>query len=139
MKFLPIITELYVTDIEKSLKLYKDLLGFQIRYSRKFPKFVFLENSKGSQIMLQELQPGEKESFSLEFPFGRGINFQIDVKNVEEVSGLLKGVGYKINEDVKEYWYDVEGRKYGCKELHVSDPDGYFLRLSEDIGFKSSQ
>ena len=39
--------------------------------------------------MLQELIPGEKEKEKLEYPFGRGINFQIETNDVQKIINSL--------------------------------------------------
>ena len=84
MKFLPLLPELYVTDFNNSLHFYIDILAFKLGYKRNNPKFGFL-SYQGSQIMLQELIPGEKEKEKLEYPFGRGINFQIETDDIQKI------------------------------------------------------
>ncbi len=77
MQFNSILPELYVSDFEKSLHFYKDILGFKVEYTRENPQFAFLSFEE-SQIMIQELNPNEKDEYKVgkfEYPFGRGINF----------------------------------------------------------------
>jgi catechol 2,3-dioxygenase-like lactoylglutathione lyase family enzyme len=54
MKFNKLIPELSVSDIDKSLKFYVDILGFKIEYQRKETSFVFL-SFQGSQIMIEKI------------------------------------------------------------------------------------
>ena len=96
MEFLPILAEFYVTDFARSLKFYVDTIGFKVEYQRKNPKFAFLSYN-GSQIMIQELIPGEKEVEKLEYPFGRGINFQIDCKSVQKIIYDLNIYSHQTN------------------------------------------
>ena len=135
MKFLPILTELLVTDFEKSLNFYVDIIGFKVEYTRDDPKFAFLSYN-GSQIMIQELKSGEKEIEKLEYPFGRGINFQIDTKSVQIIIDSLTENNYPIKRGIKDSWYKADNKSYGCREILVMDPDGYLLRFSQDLGEK---
>ena len=135
MKFLPLLPELYVTDFKKSLHFYMDILGFKIEYQRENPKFAFLSYQE-SQLMIQELVAGEKEKEKLEHPFGRGINFQIETKSVQEIIDSLKKNNYPLNRGIKDSWYKGGKKLYGCREILIMDPDGYLLRFSQEIGEK---
>ncbi|MCX6731145.1 MAG: hypothetical protein NTZ55_04825 [Candidatus Roizmanbacteria bacterium] len=84
--------------------------------------------------MLQELVDGEQEEEKLEYPFGRGINFQIETVSVQTIIDSLKQHNYPLKRGIKDSWYEGEGAKYGCREILVLDPDGYLLRFSEDLG-----
>ena len=86
--------------------------------------------------MIQELAPGEKESEKLEYPFGRGINFQINTPSVQIIIDSLAKNNYPLKRGIKDSWYRAEKKLYGCREILVSDPDGYLLRFSEDLGEK---
>ncbi len=87
--------------------------------------------------MIQEIDPDEDEAFitgSFEFPFGRGINFQIETDNVQKLSVSLNEHHYPLRRGVKDSWYKVGNVFCGCREILVQDPDGYLLRFSQDIG-----
>ena len=66
-------------------------------------------------------------------PFGRGINFQIAVNNVEELLKILKDKSYHIAFDLKVNTYKSDNEEFKEKEFLVQDPDGYLLRFSETI------
>ena len=51
MKFSPLYPELLVSNIDKSLKFYRDVLKFKLEYERPEEKFAFL-SLQGAQIML---------------------------------------------------------------------------------------
>ena len=135
MKFNTLLPELYVSNLDKSLSFYRDILGFHIAYSRDDPKFAFLSYEK-SQLMIQELRPGEKEKEQLEYPFGRGMNLQIETESVQKIMDLLKKHKYALKRGIKDNWYKGNNTSYGCREILVQDPDGYLLRFSEDLGEK---
>ncbi len=135
MTFNKIIPELAVTNLENSLKFYK-CLGFKVEYERPESKFVFLSLGE-IQFMIQELSDGDKwDVGKLTYPFGNGINFQLEVDNVEIIYNSLKESGYKIAFEIEENWYRQDNKLLGNKEFLVQDPDGYLLRFAEDLGEK---
>ncbi len=138
MKFLPILAEFSITDFKKSLHFYVDIIGFKIEYQRKNPNFAFLSYN-GSQIMIQELKPKEKEEEKLEYPFGRGINFQIETKSVQQLIDSMAKYQYPLRRGIKDSWYQADDKEYGCREILVMDPDGYLLRFSQELGERKTQ
>lgn len=128
-----IIPELSVTNLEKSLEFYI-MLGFRIEYERVENKFAFISLGK-IQFMLQEISENDKwEIEPLKYPFGNGINFQLEVENLEEIYNKLKTSNYKIAFEMEENWYRKDNELLGNKEFLVQDPDGYLLRFSKDLG-----
>lgn len=88
--------------------------------------------------MLQELSDENKwELVPLTYPFGNGINFQLEVSNIDIIYNSLKNNNYKIIFDIEENWYHQDNKFLGNKEFLVQDPDGYLLRFSQDIGQKN--
>ena len=135
MKFNKMIPELSVSNLEKSLAFYK-ALGFKIEYERPENKFVFLSMGE-IQFMIQEISDDDKWDVApLSYPFGNGINFQLEVDNVEDIYNSLKDNNYKIAFEIEENWYRQDNKLLGNKEFLVQDPDGYLLRFSEDLGEK---
>lgn len=135
MKFNKLIPELSVTNLEKSMKFY-ETIGFKIEYERKENKFVFLSLGE-IQFMLQEITDNDKwEVAPLVYPFGNGINFQLEVEDATAIYNKLKNNNYKIIFEMEENWYRQENKLLGNKEFLVQDPDGYLLRISEDLGEK---
>lgn len=135
MKFNKLIPELSVTNLEKSTKFY-ETIGFKIEYERKENKFVFLSLGE-IQFMLQEITDNDKwEVAPLVYPFGNGINFQLEVEDATAIYDKLKNNNYKIIFEMEENWYRQDNKLLGNKEFLVQDPDGYLLRISEDLGEK---
>lgn len=136
MYFNKIIPELSVTSLEKSLEFYKTI-GFKIEYERRENKFAFISLGE-IQFMLQEKTDNDKWDVApLKYPFGNGINFQLEVDNVENIYSRLKDNEYKIAFEIEENWYRQDNKLLGNKEFLVQDPDGYLLRFSEDLGEKN--
>ena len=133
MYFNKIIPELSVTNLKESLKFYQTV-GFEIEYERVENKFVFLSLGE-IQFMLQEISAEDKWNIApLKYPFGNGLNFQLEVDNVDKIYNLLKENNYKIAFEMEENWYRQGNKLLGNKEFLVQDPDGYLIRFSEDLG-----
>ena len=127
-----IIPELSVSDLENSLKFYKTI-GFKIEYDRPENKFAFISLGE-IQFMLQEISDNDKWNVApLTYPFGNGINFQLEVSNLDEIYNNLKNNNYKITFDIEENWYRQDDKLLGNKEFLAQDPDGYLLRFFKDI------
>ena len=129
MKFNKLIPELSVRDIEKSKHFYINILNFKLEYERPENKFAFFSYN-GSQIMLEQINDNWNVG-KLQYPFGRGINFQIETKEIDSISQRLKDNNIKIYKDIFESQYIANGKVYKEKELLVQDPDGYLLRFQQ--------
>ena len=127
-----IIPELSVTNLEESLKFYKTA-GFKLEYDRPENKFAFISLGE-IQFMLQEISDNDKWTLApLTHPFGNGINFQLEVNNLDEIYNNFKNNNYKISFDIEENWYRQDDKLLGNREFLIQDPDGYLLRFFEDI------
>ena len=134
MNWNQMLPELDVFNLEDSLHFYIDLIGFHIVYDRKEDKFAFLQ-FEDVQIIIQQIdkENNKWETGKLEYPLGVGINFQIDVTNIDEIYNRLKKSNYKIFVEMEEHWYRKENILMGCREFLVQDPNGYLLRFSQDL------
>ena len=133
MYFNKIIPELSVKNLNNSLRFYKTI-GFKIEYERPENKFIFLSMDE-IQFMIQEISENDKWNIApLSYPFGNGINFQLEVDDVELIYNNLLSNNYKIAFEIEENWYRQDNKLLGNKEFLVQDPDGYLLRFSEDLG-----
>ena len=135
MRFNKLIPELGVSDFKRSLNFYTKILGFRIEYERK--DFAFI-SYQGSQIMIQNIKNDSWRTGKLQYPFGRGINFQIEVKDVDRLVNSLRKNKYPIKMKLQDNWYRVKGVLLGNREFLVMDPDGYLLRFAQDLGIKSA-
>jgi catechol 2,3-dioxygenase-like lactoylglutathione lyase family enzyme len=134
MKFNALIPELSVTDIQNSLHFYTNILNFKIEYERKEDKFAFLQ-MENVQLMIQEInfENNKWQVDTLKYPLGNGINFQIDVTNIDEIYNRLRENKYDIFVQMEEHWYRKDNVLMGCREFLVQDPNGYVLRFSQDL------
>src|SRR3989344_8076404 len=90
--FAKLVPELLVEDLDISLSFWRDLLGFEIVYQRPEQGLVYLERVEGAQIMLCK-RSGNWETAALERPFGRGVMFQVHVKDVDSLYTSLVSTG----------------------------------------------
>ena len=130
-----LIPELSVSNLENSLNFYKTA-GFNLEYERPENKFAFISLGE-IQFMLQELTASDKWDIGkLTYPFGNGINFQLEIENIDTIYNAFKENNYKITFDIEENWYRQDDKLLGNREFLIRDPDGYLLRFSEDLGEK---
>ncbi|MER1956787.1 MAG: VOC family protein [Solibacillus sp.] len=134
MKFNALVPELSVTDIERSKWFYTELLGFRLEYERINDKFAFLSLNH-AQLMIEEIN-GHWETDLLEYPLGRGVNFQITVEDIQPIVNRLNQHAIALFREpfVSEY---TTGETI-IKEIEflIQDPDGYLLRFSQEVNVK---
>lgn len=130
-----LVPELHCSDLDRSLAFYVDLLGFRILYDRPEERFAFLER-RGAELMFDEYIPGARmlAKALFEQPYGRGINFQISVEDVDALHAAVIGAGLPIFLPLEERWYRQDDTELGCRQFIVQDPDGYLIRLSQPLG-----
>jgi catechol 2,3-dioxygenase-like lactoylglutathione lyase family enzyme len=129
----PLVPELTVTDLETSLRFYR-AAGFSERFRREDPPFAYLGLGR-AQIMLEEQHAGGWCIEPLNRPLGRGINFQIEVGDVQKTRDALASVGFAPFRELQESWYRVsETIEEGQREFLLQDPDGYLMRFSQPLG-----
>ncbi len=128
MKFNKLIPELSVTSIDRSKEFYL-MLGFRVIYERTHDKFCFLE-LEDVQIMIEEVNDNWNVG-ELCYPFGRGINLSMEIKNFDDVYQRIVANKYPLFKDVMKNEYVVNDEVYVDSEFLVQDPDGYLLRFSK--------
>lgn len=124
--FNKLIPELSVSNIENSKQFYLSL-GFSILYERVEDKFCFLELD-GCQIMIEEINDNWNTG-KLEYPYGRGMNISMEVKDIDSIYYKVKEKAYPIFQDMQVDKYQVDDKVYFDKEFLIQDVDGYLLRF----------
>lgn len=139
--------ELDVFDLATSLRFYVGVLEFRVLFERPDERFAYLERL-GAELMIQEAAgPGRRfRTASLETPYGRGVNFQLRVTNVDALMTSAIEAGAEIVVPMEERWYRVDvaqpgGRwpragstEVGNRQFVLTDPDGYLWRPFQDLG-----
>ncbi|MBI3451969.1 MAG: VOC family protein [Rhodospirillales bacterium] len=131
----PLIPELGVADLERSLAVYVEIFGFTIHVQRPDEKFAYLIR-EGAHLMLEEAAgPGRRfHTAPLERPFGRGVNLQIAVSNVDALYIQVQRSDLTILIPLEERWYRHEQSELGNRQFVAIDPDGYLLRFFSGLG-----
>ena len=129
MKFNSLIPELTVSDIERTKHFYIDILQFKIEYERPENQFVFLSLEE-NQLMFEQ-ENGNWSVGALEYPYGRGCNFEMTVSSVEAIYERVLGAGIKPFREMQINYYRNGDTNMVQKEFLVQDPDGYLLRFTE--------
>jgi hypothetical protein len=106
-----------------------------VLYARPEERFAFLE-LEGANLMLEEAAgPGRRfHTAPLEHPFGRGVNFQIQVENVDRLYARVLAAQSHVVLPMEERWYRRNDHETGNRQFVVADPDGYVLRFFTDLG-----
>lgn len=130
-----LIPELLVSDLQSSLAFWRDLIGFKVVYDRPEERFACIDLD-GARVLLEERQEKVRQWVPGELvpPLGRGINFQIEVRALEPIAQKLSDAGWPLFMAPEEKWYRVGQVEAGQRQFVVQDPDGYLLRLAEDLG-----
>ncbi len=129
VKFNALIPELSVSDFERSLAFYIEILGFHIEYQRPEERFAFLGYEE-VQLMIEQ-EHGSWQTAPLEQPYGRGSNFQMEISSLEPLLTSLGKHNYKLFREPEDSWYRQDQVLLGQREFLVQDPYGYLLRFSQ--------
>jgi len=116
-EFGPLAVEIEVSDFNKSLNFYKEILEFEpirIETDLKFASF----NFNGALFMIQEEKDVEKRK--------SGARIRFIIADVEKYYSLVKGRGVTITKP-------LETIDYGLKRFYLEDPDGYKLKFGSRI------
>ncbi len=128
------VPELYVSDFSVSLEFYTQILGFDVLYARHDPNFVYLEQEE-LQLMLLQTDKNWLGSV-LEPPYGRGVNLQMELSDIQPIYERLLANGTTMQRDIKDVWREAGEISTGQREFYVQDPDGYLLRFCQPLGDK---
>jgi catechol 2,3-dioxygenase-like lactoylglutathione lyase family enzyme len=130
-----LVPEFVCSNFSESHRFYTELLGFRVLYSRPEERFAYLERD-GAELMLEQSVGKDRlwPRAELAYPFGRGINFQIQVADVEQLHASILAAEVAIYLPLEERWYRRESDEIGVKQFAIQDPDGFLLRFSQTIG-----
>lgn len=130
-----LIPELDVENLDRSLAFYTRIIGCTVLYDRPEERFAFLD-LEGARLMLEEATgPGRRFTTApLEHPYGRGVNFQIQMADVDELYARVLAATARVVLPIEQKWYRRADHEVGHRQFVVSDPDGYLLRFFTDLG-----
>uniref|UniRef100_UPI00262C2E46 VOC family protein n=1 Tax=uncultured Vibrio sp. TaxID=114054 RepID=UPI00262C2E46 len=105
------------------------------KYERSEEEFAYL-TLNGVDLMLEGVNSNTRKWITgeLEFPLGRGSNFQWDVENIDFLYQRV------CNKAPGAIYLAIESKSYLCgsntssqKQFIVQTPDGYLFRFCQDI------
>ncbi len=126
----PLVPELDVTDLAASQEFYVGGVGFVELYGRPEEAFLYLRLG-GADLMLQLADgPGRRfRTGTLERPFGRGMNLQIEHPDLASAHRRLLASGVEFVVPLESRSYRTGNSYVHVEQFVVSDPDGYLVRL----------
>lgn len=116
--------ELFVSDFDKSVAFYRDVLGFN-----EEPSFGNYHPVKRGTVTIgigssSDLQPSHY--FMPEITAerkGLGVEFVLEVEDIQAEFERVQKTGYAISEPLKQ-------QGWGLVDFRLVDPDGYYLRIT---------
>jgi catechol 2,3-dioxygenase-like lactoylglutathione lyase family enzyme len=130
-----LVPELYVSDIDRSRRFYTGVLGFAVLYDRPEEHFAYLVREGAALMLEQPADPGRTWlAGPLEPPYGRGVNFQIEVGDLGPLHAAVLAAQAPLLLPLEERWYRRGDAQVGQRQFVVQDPDGYLLRFCQDLG-----
>jgi catechol 2,3-dioxygenase-like lactoylglutathione lyase family enzyme len=133
MPYAKLVPELFCSDIDRSLRFYTEVLGFSVLYARPEERFAYLER-EGAELMLDQSTSRRLVAEEPTYPYGRGMNLQIEVSDVDALYQSVSASGATIYLPMEEKWYRANTELRGNRQFVVLDPDGYLLRFFRDLG-----
>ncbi|SHG49028.1 bleomycin resistance protein [Cognatishimia maritima] len=133
-----LVPEFAVSDYARSKAFYCDVLGFECVYDRPEEGFAYLRR-EGAELMIDQIGRGRTfdDGHAPEgYPFGRGLNVQIEVATIAPLVGALERHGIALFLPPEDKWYRVGDSEAGNRQFVVADPDGYLLRFFQSLGLR---
>ncbi|MEH7828577.1 bleomycin resistance protein [Gemmobacter denitrificans] len=131
-----LVPELAVSDWQRSRRFYCEVLGFSCAYDRADEGFSYLCLG-AAELMIDQIGLGrdfDDGHLPDGYPFGRGLNLQIEVPDIGPLLAGLDRVGHPLFLPVEDKWYRTGSMESGNRQFVVADPDGYLLRFFQDLG-----
>ena len=107
---------IYVTDLNRALNFYRNLLGFQAIEAEE--GYARLRSSKGTTTI--GLHVLTKEISKI--PTEEGVRLYFEVANLDETCSQLQSRGVKFTQLPKDM-------PWGWRHAYLSDPDGHRISL----------
>ncbi len=137
MEFSALTPELIVRNLTISQRFWCDVIGFSVWYDRPEENFAYLTLGS-AHIMLDQRSTTGRDWVNgpLEAPFGRGVNFQLQVPSVDAVAERCARQGIALFWPLEDRWYRRGAEEVGQRQMIVADPDGYLVRCAQSLGMR---
>ena len=120
--------ELFVSDVERSVTFYQDVLGFTA--VRRAGGYIVLQEG-GVLIGLESADALPVDHYirrQSHFGEPRGLGVEI-VLECEDIDGLYERVKTALPPD-SAVIEPLRGQEWGRRDFRVIDPDGYYVRVT---------
>jgi lactoylglutathione lyase len=123
----PIVVELFVSNIDRSLAFYK-ALGFDVE--RRYEDYVLLRRGDIKLAIQGDAHAVEGPHYFTPHiartPRGTGVEISIQVADVDAEHIRAKTAGLNIVKSMQD-------RPWGARDFRLADPDGYFIRITSPL------
>lgn len=113
--------EIFPADLNATVRFYVDLLGFTLVTDRRGDEQPYLALERGAVRIGAAARPGEGSPAQRRPPTGVEIVLEVDYLHAER--DRIRHAGWPIEEDIVR-------RPWGLQDFRVTDPDGYYLRIT---------
>jgi len=119
--------ELFVRDLDSSVRFYTRTLGFSVE--RRESDYVVLVN--GSCVLgigrMADLSGSHPLRASSKERRGLGVELVLEVDDVVGYLARVQGLGIPVETGLRR-------RSWGATDFRILDPDGYYLRITSRTG-----
>ena len=119
--------ELFVSDIETSIRFYEEALGFLL--DRRDDDYASLRRGRailglGAMTKLPEDGPGPGFTQArVSRERGAGVEIVLEVEDLDDAIARFEAAGGRMAEPIRT-------RPWGLRDFRIVDPDGYYLRIT---------
>lgn len=118
--------ELFVDDVESSIKFYRDVIGMKVIRSSPDYNELHLGEAQISICPFEGLRNGHYLREAPNDRFGNRVEFCLRVDDVEEMFERVKKHGVLIKEPLQK-------RTWGATDFRIVDPNGLYLRITSPV------
>lgn len=129
MKFSKLTPNLFVRDVEASMKFYQTVLGFQktMTVPEEAPYVFGAVTSGNVEIFFNDVKAVAKDNPALATDkIGGSMTMYIEVNGIEEVLKAVEKGGARINMPLTTQFY-------GMREFGFVDPEGWMVTVAERV------
>ena len=131
---------IFVSDIDRSIKWYEEMLGFKLMFKNSFPLPgtgpTVMAWVKHGDFYIELYDSPQKAPFSTENYGGtlgtKHICFYVEDKDFEPLKAFLKSKN--VNFTVEHRWpKELVVKPEGCGVIYIADPDGIPIEIQEEF------